>query len=133
MKRLRDKNTGEVYGWNREMAKLAYLEEFDDEEEGSGWTGPSPSDEPVTTLPTMGLAAASEDPDEAVKAAIAAAAVKSTPAPYVPPTAEQLAAMSAEEISAEMEKLDAYEAETKARANPSPADPEPASKTAKKK
>jgi hypothetical protein len=43
MRRLRDKRTGEVYGWGPAMAAIPTMEEFDDGGEDPDATGRPPS------------------------------------------------------------------------------------------
>lgn len=74
-KMLRDRQTGELYGWNAAMSKLPNLEEFDPEDPAQAWTGPadiSESNGPRDLPPTV----VSDDPDAVVSAALARAAAQ---------------------------------------------------------
>jgi len=70
MRRLRDIHSGDTYGWNYEMAKLDYLEEFDDEDDTP--FEPQPVDPVDKVLPHFPLppTPADEHLDEDLAAAV---------------------------------------------------------------
>lgn len=74
-KMLRDRQTGEVYGWNAAMSRLSNLEEFDPDDPEQAWTGPAdiPESNGSRDLPPT---AVSDDPDAVVSAALARAAAQ---------------------------------------------------------
>jgi hypothetical protein len=68
-KRLRDKYTGEVYGWNFEMSKLHYLEEFDDDDPSQAWKGP-PDDGNESNSNLLTQTVVGDNAEDVMKAAL---------------------------------------------------------------
>jgi hypothetical protein len=77
---LRDRRTGEKYGWNFEMAKLPYMKEIDSDDDDFDQDVPDPSyddpDAPKVTEPVFPVAALEDDAAQTVKAAVDKAAAQ---------------------------------------------------------
>lgn len=93
VKRLRHVDTGAVYGWNRDMAVLPYLEEFDDEEPSTEPSSKSTKAKAATVPPVQTIDGFTVDE------------LKN----YQAPTDEELDKMEPEQIKREMAIAEAHE------------------------